>query len=83
MKDYYSVLGTGKNSSIEQIKKAYRNLALKYHPDKNKDYNASKKFIEITEAYEILRDPVKRKEYDKLFFQKQQQNITSTEFEQW
>lgn len=65
MKNYYTILEINKDSDIEQIKKAYRNLALKYHPDKNKDFNASQKFIEITEAYEILKDPIKRSEYDK------------------
>lgn len=80
MKNYYAILGIDKNSDIELIKKAYRNLALKYHPDKNKDYNASKKFIEITEAYEILKDPIKRREYDKkMIFE---EHIV-TEFETW
>lgn len=63
-KDYYEILGVDKNSTKEEIKKAYRRLALKYHPDKSKDPKAEEKFKEITEAYAILSDDRKRKEYD-------------------
>ncbi|KAG7207123.1 hypothetical protein KM043_000998 [Ampulex compressa] len=64
-KDYYEVLGVSKNCSAKDIKKAYYQLAKKYHPDTNKgDPNASKKFQEVSEAYEVLSDDVKRKEYD-------------------
>lgn len=64
-KDYYKILGISKNSSAKDIKKAYYQLAKKYHPDTNKDDpNASKKFQEVSEAYEILSDDTKRKEYD-------------------
>lgn len=64
-KDYYSILGIAKSSSPEEIKKAYRKLALKYHPDRNKDdKNAESKFKEISEAYAVLSDPDKRKQYD-------------------
>lgn len=64
-KNYYSTLGVDKNASAEEIKKAYRNLAIKYHPDKNKnDKSAEQKFKEINEAYEILKDPNKRAMYD-------------------
>lgn len=64
-KDYYSVLGVNKNSSNDEIKKAYRSLAIKYHPDKNKDdKSAEQKFKEINEAYEVLKDPKKRSMYD-------------------
>lgn len=64
-KDYYKILGVSKNSSAKEIKKAYYQLAKKYHPDTNKDDNdASKKFQEVSEAYEILSDDTKRKEYD-------------------
>lgn len=64
-KDYYKILGVAKNSSGSDIKKAYYQLAKKYHPDTNKDDpNASKKFQEVSEAYEILSDDTKRSEYD-------------------
>ncbi|XP_055311634.1 protein tumorous imaginal discs, mitochondrial-like isoform X3 [Sitodiplosis mosellana] len=64
-KDYYKILGVSKNSSAKDIKKAYYQLAKKYHPDQNKDDpNAGKKFQEVSEAYEILSDDTKRKEYD-------------------
>ncbi len=63
-KDYYSILGVGKDASIDDIKKAYRELALKYHPDRNKSPDAEEKFKEINEAYAVLSDPEKRKQYD-------------------
>ncbi|MEA3240348.1 MAG: J domain-containing protein [Pseudomonadota bacterium] len=64
-KDYYAVLGVGKKASEEEIKKAFRKLARKYHPDMNPDNAAAeKKFKEISEAYEVLSDAKKRKEYD-------------------
>ena len=63
-KDYYDVLGVPKNASGEDIKKAYRQLAMKYHPDKNKDKDAEEKFKEINEAYAVLSDEQKRKQYD-------------------
>lgn len=63
--DYYSILGVPKNASAKEIKKAYYQLAKKYHPDTNKDDpNASKKFQQVSEAYEVLSDDTKRKEYD-------------------
>ncbi len=65
MKDYYQVLDITRSATLSEIKKAYRKLARKYHPDLNPgDKNAEKHFKEITEAYEILRDPKKRKQYD-------------------
>ncbi|XP_075214300.1 dnaJ homolog l(2)tid, mitochondrial-like isoform X3 [Lycorma delicatula] len=65
-KDYYDILGVPKNCSAKDIKKAYFNLAKKYHPDTNRnDPNAVKKFQEVSEAYEVLSDDVKRKEYDR------------------
>lgn len=67
MKDYYKTLTLEFGANILAVKKAYRRLALKYHPDKNKEPNAAQKFIEITEAYEVLRDPLKKNEYDRLY----------------
>lgn len=64
-KDYYKILGVSKDASPEEIKKAFRKLALKYHPDKNKgNKEAEERFKEINEAYAVLSDPKKRKEYD-------------------
>lgn len=64
-KDYYEVLGINKSSSEAEIKKAYRKLAMKYHPDRNQDNkSAEDKFKEIQEAYEVLSTPEKRKMYD-------------------
>ncbi len=66
-KDYYKILGVSKSATQEEIKKAYRKLAVKYHPDKNEGDKASEeKFKEISEAYEVLGDPEKRKKYDEL-----------------
>lgn len=66
-KDYYQTLGVSKDASQEDIKKAYRKLAVKYHPDKNQgNKEAEERFKEVSEAYEVLRDPEKRKKYDKL-----------------
>ena len=63
--DYYKVLGVDKNATKDEIKKMYRKLALKYHPDKNKgDKAAEEKFKEISEAYAVLSDDEKRKQYD-------------------
>lgn len=63
--DYYEILGLERNASEDDIKKAYRKLAVKYHPDKNPgDKTAEEKFKEATEAYEILKDPQKRAQYD-------------------
>ncbi len=64
-KDYYKILGVEKSATPEDIKKAFRKLAVKYHPDKNKDdKKAEEKFKEVNEAYEVLSDPEKRKQND-------------------
>ncbi|XP_023029212.2 dnaJ protein homolog 1 [Leptinotarsa decemlineata] len=63
-KDYYKILGIPKNASDDEIKKAYRKLALKYHPDKNKSPGAEEKFKEVAEAYEVLSDKKKRDIFD-------------------
>jgi len=64
-KDYYKSLGVSKSASAKEIKKAYRKLAMKYHPDRNKDNKAAEaKFKDISEAYAVLSDPEKRKQYD-------------------
>lgn len=64
-KDFYEILGIGKSASQEEIKKAYRKLAIKYHPDKNPgDKEAEEKFKEISAAFEILKDEEKRQKYD-------------------
>jgi curved DNA-binding protein CbpA len=67
MKNYYQILGIEFEATIMDIKKAYRKLALKFHPDRNKDANAAEMFIKVTEAYEVLRDPTKRTDYNKLY----------------
>ena len=65
-RDYYEVLGLERGASAEEIKKAYRTLAKKYHPDFNKDDGgAEKKFTEIKEAYDVISDPQKREQYDR------------------
>lgn len=63
-KDYYSILGISKDASQDDIKHAYRRMSKKYHPDINKEPGAEKKFKEINEAYEVLSDEQKRRNYD-------------------
>ena len=63
-RDYYEILGVDRNATKEEIKRAYRRLALKYHPDKNPSPDAEEKFKEISEAYAVLSDDEKRRQYD-------------------
>ena len=64
--EYYDILGISKNATVNDIKKSYRKLAIKFHPDKNPgNSEAEEKFKQISEAYEVLSDPKKREIYDK------------------
>ena len=65
-RDYYKVLGVARAATAEDIKKSYRRLARKYHPDVSKEKDAEQKFKEVQEAYEVLKDPEKRAAYDQL-----------------
>lgn len=80
-KTYYEVLGVNRTSTIDEIKKNYRSLAHQYHPDKNHSTGAEAMFIEITEAYEILRDPLKRAEYD--IYLNNSESAISIKMEAW
>jgi curved DNA-binding protein len=72
-KDYYAVLGVSKEATADEIKRAYRKLAVKYHPDKNKgNKTANDRFMEINEANQVLHDPEKRKKYDQFGADRQQ-----------
>jgi curved DNA-binding protein len=65
-RDYYEILGVKRGAEADEVKRAYRKLARKYHPDVSKEKNAESKFKEVQEAYEVLRDPDKRAAYDQL-----------------
>ena len=66
-KDYYKILGVGTDADADALKKAYRKLAMKWHPDKNPDHKevAERRFKEVTEAYDVLTDKQKREVYDR------------------
>jgi molecular chaperone DnaJ len=63
-RDYYEVLGLSKGATPDEVKRSFRRLAMQYHPDRNKEPGAEQKFKEVNEAYEVLRDPEKKKIYD-------------------
>jgi len=65
-KDYYDTLGVKRGASADEVKRAYRKLARKYHPDVSKERNAESRFKDVQEAYEVLKDPDKRATYDRL-----------------
>src|SRR5258708_20540427 len=65
-KDYYETLGVSRGADAEEVKRAYRKQARKYHPDVSKEKNAEEKFKNVQEAYEVLKDPEKRDAYDQL-----------------
>ena len=66
-KDYYQILGVSRGANADEIRKAYRKLAMQYHPDRNPDdKQAEERFKEINEAYQVLNDPQKRAHYDRV-----------------
>ena len=66
MKNYYKILQLSEDSNLKEVRKRYKSLVLEYHPDVNKSPNSQKEFIEIVEAYEVLKNPVRKRRYDTL-----------------
>jgi molecular chaperone DnaJ len=64
MRDYYVILGVGKEANLERIKKAYRTVVKKHHPDISHSQEGKRRFLEVREAYETLSDEIKRRQYD-------------------
>src|ERR687883_375555 len=79
--DFYEVLGIDRSATPEDIKKAFRRLAMQYHPDRNKESGAEQKFKEINQAYEVLSDPDKRAAYDRFGHAGVNGGFTGTGFE--
>jgi len=79
--DYYKTLGVEKTASPKEIKRAFRKLALKYHPDKNKEKDAEEKFRKVAEAYSVLSDKKKKKEYDHFGHSNDNLNTNSNGFD--
>lgn len=79
-RDYYDVLGINKSATEEEIKKAYKKMALKYHPDRNKEADAEAKFKEINEAYSVLSDKDKKEKYDRFGFNGLEGNTVPEDF---
>ncbi|MDV3196287.1 MAG: molecular chaperone DnaJ [Candidatus Phytoplasma stylosanthis] len=79
-RDYYDILGISKNATENEIKKAYRTLVKKYHPDVSKEANATEKFKEIQEAYQILSNPEKKRDYDRFGHRNDYNNFNSNNF---
>lgn len=80
MKNYYKILGLNNKATIDEIKKAYKQLAIQYHPDKNKDQSAVNMFNDISEAYQVLSDTNKRTEYDQTLHYKPSDNFKEFKF---
>jgi DnaJ-class molecular chaperone len=84
LKDYYEILGIHRTASKEELKKVYRLTATKLHPDKNNQPDATQKFIELTEAYEVLSNSARRKHYDELLaYHEHQKRIDEQKRRRW